>query len=82
MQKYVFLIRAENLKNAISLVPIGHLIWRLITRGEQALCNLEIKKNSGSSINPDLHHSKVPCLEDINLYCTLELEPIDELGSI
>ena len=32
----------------------------IITRGEQALFNLEIKKNSGSSINPDIHHSKVP----------------------
>ena len=24
------------------------------------LINLEIKKKSGSSINPDIHHSKVP----------------------
>ena len=29
-------------------------------KGEQALFNLEIKKKSGSSINPDIHHSKVP----------------------
>ena len=29
-------------------------------RGEQAIFNLEIKKKSGSSINPDIHHSKVP----------------------
>ena len=36
------------------------LIWRLITRGEQILFNLEIKKKSGSSFNPDIHHSKVP----------------------
>ena len=28
-------------------------------RGEQAIFNLEIKKNSGLSINPDIHHSKV-----------------------
>ena len=28
-------------------------------RGEQALFNLEIKKKSGLSINPDIHHSKV-----------------------
>ena len=28
-------------------------------RGEQAIFNLEIKKKSGSSINPDIHHSKV-----------------------
>ena len=27
--------------------------------GEQALFNLEIKKNSGLSLNPDIHHSKV-----------------------
>ena len=29
-------------------------------RGEQALFNLEIKKKSGSSVNSDIHHSKVP----------------------
>ena len=29
-------------------------------REEQALFDLEIKKKSGSSINPDIHHSKVP----------------------
>ena len=28
-------------------------------RGEQALFNLKIKKKSGLSINPDIHHSKV-----------------------
>ena len=28
-------------------------------RGEQAMFNLEIKKKSGLSINPDIHHSKV-----------------------
>ena len=28
-------------------------------RGEQAIFNLEIKKNSGLSIDPDIHHSKV-----------------------
>ena len=28
-------------------------------RGEQALLNLEIKKKTGLSINPDIHHSKV-----------------------
>ena len=28
-------------------------------RGEQALFNLENKKKSGLSINPDIHHSKV-----------------------
>ena len=28
-------------------------------RGEQATFNLEIKKKSGLSINPDIHHSKV-----------------------
>ena len=27
--------------------------------GEQAMFNLEIKKKSGLSINPDIHHSKV-----------------------
>ena len=29
------------------------------------LFNLEIKKKSGSSINPDIHHSKVPNSEQI-----------------
>ena len=28
-------------------------------RGEQATFNLEIKKKSGLSLNPDIHHSKV-----------------------
>ena len=28
-------------------------------RGEQAIFDLEIKKKSGLSINPDIHHSKV-----------------------
>ena len=28
-------------------------------RGEQAIFNLEIKKKSGLSINPDINHSKV-----------------------
>ena len=28
-------------------------------RGEQAILNLEIKKKSGLSLNPDIHHSKV-----------------------
>jgi len=27
--------------------------------GEQAIFNLEIKKKSGLSLNPDFHHSKV-----------------------
>ena len=33
---------------------------RIITCGEQAILNLEIKKKSELSINPDIHHSKVP----------------------
>ena len=48
--------------NGISLIPIGYLIWRWITR-EQAFLNLKIKKKRGSSINPDIHHSKVPSSE-------------------
>ena len=27
--------------------------------GEQAIFNLQIKKKSGLSLNPDIHHSKV-----------------------
>ena len=51
---------------------MGYLIWRLITWGEQALFSLEIKKNSLSSSNPDIHHSKVPSSE----LKTSELIPI------
>ena len=32
-------------------------------RGELAIFNLDIKKKSGLSINPDIHHSKVFSLE-------------------
>ena len=28
-------------------------------RGERAIFNLQIKKKSGLSLNPDIHHSKV-----------------------
>ena len=49
-----------KLKIMISLIPVGLLILRLIIKGKQALFNLEIKKKSGSSINPNIHHSKVP----------------------
>ena len=41
-------------------IPICWLIWRLNSWRKQAIFNLEIKKKSGSSINPDIHHSKVP----------------------
>ena len=34
-------------------------------RGEQAIFNLEIKKKSGLSFNPDIHHSKVFSLGNI-----------------
>ena len=36
-------------------------------RGEQAIFNLEIKKKSGLSINPDSHHSKVISSDVLNL---------------
>ena len=42
-----------------------------MTRAEQALFNLEIKKESGSSINPDIHHSKVPRSELKTLECNI-----------
>ena len=35
------------------------------SRKEQALFNLEIKKKSGSSITPDIHHSKVPSSDQL-----------------
>ena len=34
--------------------------------GEQAIFNLEIKKKSGLSLNPDFHHSKVFSSEPVN----------------
>ena len=47
-------------------------------RGEQAIFNLEIKKKSGLSINPDIHHSKVfssECADNIlsKILCFLPL---------
>ena len=39
---------------------IGLLIWRLITRVDQALFFLKIKKKRKSSIILDINHSKVP----------------------
>ena len=40
-------------------------------RGEQAIFNLEIKKKSGLSINPDIHHSKVFSSELQTLECDI-----------
>ena len=42
-------------------------------RGEQAIFNLEIKKKSGLSLNPDIHHSKVPSSELVtkSYFCLL-----------
>ena len=48
-----------KLKNGISLIPICKLIWRLLTRGEQVIFNLEINKKRRSSSDLDIHHSKV-----------------------
>ena len=42
-------------------------------RGEQALFNLEIKKKSGLSINPDIHHSKVFSSGLMHYYITIFL---------
>ena len=56
-------IRAENFRMGLSLILI--LIWRLITKGEQLSLNLDIKKKSVSSINSDIHHSKVSSSEQI-----------------
>jgi len=39
-------------------------LWRLNSRGQQAIFNLEIKKKSGLSINPDIQHSKALILEN------------------
>ena len=43
-------------------------------RGEQAICNLEIKKKSGLSINPDIHHSKVFSSEQTTVFSSLLLK--------
>jgi len=46
-------------------------------RGEQAIFNLEIKKKSGLSINPDIHHSKVfssaPIIQIVKELCILKI---------
>ncbi len=54
-----WLFRAENLRKGLDLILVCYLIWRLITRGEQAIFNLRIKKKRRSSIDLDIHHSKV-----------------------
>ena len=41
-------------------------------RGEQAIFNLEIKKKSGSSINSDIHHSKVFSSDQLIWISTVE----------
>jgi len=35
--------------------------------GEQAVFNLQIKKKSGLSLNPDIHHSKDFCSEHFRM---------------
>ena len=46
-------------------------------RGEQAIFNLEIKKKSGLSINPDLQHSKGSSSARINVSITWYKEERD-----
>jgi len=41
-------------------------------RGEQAIFNLEIKKKSGLSLNPDIHHSKV--FSSVHTICLQNIE--------
>ena len=43
---------------AFSLYPLSFFLYSPF--------NLEIKKKSGSSINPDIHHSKVPSSDTTN----------------
>ena len=38
-------------------------------RGEQAILNLDIKKKSGLSLNPDIHHSKVFSFDPSKVVC-------------
>ena len=49
-------------------------------RGEQAIFNLEIKKKSGLSINPDIHHSKV-FSSVYTLYSTVVFEVSSFVGN-
>ena len=42
-------------------------------RGEQAIFNLEIKKKSGLSLNPDIHHSKVFSSGHLQLYTNINI---------
>ena len=46
-------------------------------RGEQAIFNLEIKKKSGLSINPDIHHSKVFSSGCTSMYYKYRLHRMD-----
>ena len=43
-------------------------------RGEQTIFNLEIKKKSGLSLNPDIHHSKVFSSDHPSLGLTTKLK--------
>ena len=52
--------RAENFRMGYPYNSDLLINLEIIFRGEQAIFNLEIKKKSGSSINPDIHHPKVP----------------------
>ena len=49
--------------------------------GEQAIFNLEIKKKSGLSLNPDIHHSKVFSSEFIVLTSKVYNKEIRKSGS-
>ena len=53
----IFFSRPELETLEWDILNPDRLIWRLITRGEQPLFNLEIKKKRRSSINLDIHHS-------------------------
>ena len=65
-QKFIIRSELKTLEWDI-LNPDRLIIWRLITRGEQALFNLEIKKKSGFILNPDIHLLKVPSAEHFSI---------------
>ena len=46
-------------------------------RGEQAIFNLEIKKKSGLSLIPDIHHSKVFSSDQLITVAPLKFQQLD-----
>jgi len=52
-------------------LKIKLLLWSVNSCGEQAIFKLDIKKKSGLSLNPDIHHSKVFSSDIIGVNCNV-----------